>query len=72
MTCLVQVWVCEGDMVVAGNAIAQGGEALLDALDDHLIRQAVLQMLELWKHQQHVRSISYQKEDMPPRGLLVF
>lgn len=50
MACLVQVGVCESDVVVAGNAVSQGGKALVDALDHHFIWQAVPQVLDLWEH----------------------
>jgi hypothetical protein len=49
--CLVQIWVCESDVVVASDAVAEGREALVDPLDDHLFRQAVLQVLELCGHE---------------------
>ena len=52
-------------MVVAGNAVSQGGKALVDALDHHFIGQAVPQVLDLWEQekQQSVRP--------PDRGLSV-
>ena len=50
LACLVQVRVRERDVVVAGDAVSQGGEALVDALDDHFIRQAVPQVLDLCEH----------------------
>jgi hypothetical protein len=37
-------------MVVAGNAVSQGGKALVHALDHHFIGQAVPQVLDLWEH----------------------
>ena len=37
-------------MVIARNAVAESREALVDPLDDHLVRQAVLQVLELCGH----------------------
>jgi hypothetical protein len=49
-TRLVQIWVGERDVVVASDAVAEGREALVDPLDDHLFRQAVLQVLELCGH----------------------
>ena len=49
-TCLVQIRVCERDMVIARNAVAESRETLVDPLDDHLVRQAVLQVLELCGH----------------------
>ena len=42
-----EIWVCESHVVVASNAVAEGGEPLVDTLDDHLIRQAILEVLEL-------------------------
>jgi hypothetical protein len=34
-------------MVIASNAVAEGREALVDPLDDHLIGQAVREVLKL-------------------------
>ena len=43
----LQIGVDEGDVVVAANDVAEGGEALLDALNLDIIGDAVTQMLEL-------------------------
>jgi hypothetical protein len=52
-------------MVVAGNAVSQGGKALVNALDHYFIGQAVPQVLYLWEWEkpQSVRP--------PDRGLSV-
>jgi hypothetical protein len=62
-TCLVEVRVCESNVVVAGNAVSQGGKALLDAANLHFVRQAVLQMLQLWRRKtEHVNPWSVAEE----------
>jgi hypothetical protein len=40
-------------MVIAGYAIAKGRQPLINTLDNHLIRQAVSQMLKLWTIPKH-------------------
>jgi hypothetical protein len=57
---LVQVRVRESDVVVAGDAVSQGGEALVDALDDHLVGQAVPQVLDLCEHEKTDASMANQ------------
>lgn len=47
-------------MIVAGNAVPQGGKALVDALDHHFIGQAVPQVLDLWEHEKTMVSVSFQ------------
>ena len=44
---LVDVWVYQADIIVASYTIAEGAEALVYALDDHLIWQAVAHMQQL-------------------------
>ena len=43
----IDIWVDEGDVVVAGDAVTEGGESLVDALDDYLVRKRVSHVLEL-------------------------
>ena len=43
----LEVGVDEGNVIVCGNDIAEGGEALLDALDAHRVGQGVAQVLQL-------------------------
>ncbi|KAF1738575.1 hypothetical protein CRV24_000501 [Beauveria bassiana] len=43
----LEIRVDEGDVIVGGNDVAEGREALLDALDTHGIGQGVAQVLQL-------------------------
>ena len=44
---LVNVWVHQGHVVIAGNAVAQGVEPLIYPLHNHLIRETVAHVHEL-------------------------
>lgn len=42
----LEVWVDEGDVVVGGDDVAEGGEALLDAGDADAVGEGIAQMLQ--------------------------
>ena len=44
---LVNVWVYQADIVVAGDAVAQGAQAFVNPLDHDLIWQAVTHVQQL-------------------------
>ena len=43
----VEICVEEGDMVVAGDQVAQRGQTLVDSLDDDAVGQGVTEVAEL-------------------------
>jgi hypothetical protein len=52
----VNVWVYEGHVIVARNAVAQGRQPLIYPLDNNLIRQAVADVLQLLCEQHHTHA----------------